>query len=45
MTQVQGNFVGTNQSGTAALGNGASGILINGGDNNTMVELQIRLAT
>jgi len=36
MTQVQGNFVGTNQSGTAALGNGASGILINGGDNNTI---------
>jgi CSLREA domain-containing protein len=36
MTQVKGNYFGTDVFGTAALGNGASGILINGGDNNTI---------
>ena len=29
--QVQGNFIGTNAAGTAALGNGAGGIDINSG--------------
>lgn len=33
-TQVKGNYLGTNGTGTAALGNGAAGVLINGGDNN-----------
>ena len=36
LTQVKGNYFGTNGTGSAALGNGASGILINGGDNNTI---------
>ena len=35
-TQVKGNYFGTDVSGSAALGNGSSGILINGGDNNTI---------
>src|SRR5205807_10352366 len=30
-SQVQGNFIGTNASGTAALGNLQSGVLISGG--------------
>ncbi len=33
-TQVKGNFLGTNGTGTAALGNDAAGVLINGGDDN-----------
>lgn len=32
-TVVRGNYVGTNAAGTAALGNGSEGILINGADN------------
>ncbi|MDX6384827.1 MAG: hypothetical protein QOK48_2400, partial [Blastocatellia bacterium] len=34
--QVKGNYFGTDASGATALGNGASGILINGGDNCTI---------
>lgn len=33
---VQGNFIGTNSAGSAALGNSANGVLINSGTNNTI---------
>lgn len=34
--QVQGNYFGTDANGTAAVGNGSEGVLLNGGDNNTI---------
>ena len=34
--QVKGNFFGTNGTGTAAIKNGSYGVLVNGGDNNTI---------
>ncbi len=36
MNQVLGNYIGTNKDGTAALGNGESGVLINNAFNNTI---------
>jgi hypothetical protein len=33
---VQGNYIGTNAAGTAAVANGSEGVLINGGDNSTI---------
>jgi len=34
--QLQGNYIGTNNTGTAALGNTLEGVRINGGSNNTI---------
>jgi hypothetical protein len=35
-TLIQGNFIGTNAAGTAALGNGSHGVMIQGAANNTV---------